>query len=332
MNSSTMTPTHRVIELACRAPSVHNTQPWRWRVVDDATIELYADRTRQLPVSDPQGRNLVLSCGAALHHCEVAARASGFIPVVELQPSAEDDSLLARIVLSPGSVTPESLESLQALEDRCTDRRHFSSWPVPESRLAHLAKAASGWGAHVFAITDVSDRFHTEKLLERARAVQDADPRFAEEQRAWVDHSRVDGVPTGNAVPPAPGRPPAPPGRFTPGAGDSPAAASAEPADADLVESSDGLMAICTAVDDQRSWLASGQALSALWLRATHDGLAIVPLSQVIEVDETRAGLRRDVFEGMAHPQILMRVGWAEVGGGRLPRTTRRPVADVVAS
>ncbi len=79
-----------------------------------------------------------------------------------------------------------------------------------------------------------------------------------------------------------------------------------------VVESSDGLMAICSAADDQLSWLEAGEALSALWLRATQDGLSIVPLSQVIEVDETRQALHQDVFDAMARPQILVRIGWSE--------------------
>ena len=96
-----------------------------------------------------------------------------------------------------------------------------------------------------------------------------------------------------------------------------------------MVENSDGLMAICSAADDQQSWLEAGQALSALWLQATHDGLSIVPLSQVVEVEETRQALHQDVFDGLARPQILVRVGWSEATRTRLDRTPRRPVDDV---
>ncbi len=204
----------RVIELACRAPSVHNSQPWRWRVVDDATIELYADRRRQLQVSDPSGRNLALSCGAAIHHGFVAAQALGLAAAIELMPLRDDENLLARISLSAGTRTVEAQESLKALEERSTDRRRFTSWPIPDSRLAHLAKAASGWGAHAMPITDVTARFRAEQLLKRAMAVQASDPRFAEEQRKWTVHSRADGMPVANAAPPAHGRPPTRPNRF----------------------------------------------------------------------------------------------------------------------
>jgi nitroreductase len=315
----------RVIELACRAPSVHNSQPWRWHTVDDTTIELSADRHRQLQVSDPAGRNLALSCGAAIHHGFVAARALGLTAAIELMPSRDDENLLARISLTSGTRTDEALESLQALEERCTDRRRFTSWPVPDSRLAHLAKAASGWGARAIPITDVTTRFRAEQLLKRAMAVQGSDPRFAEEQRKWTVHSRVHGMPVANAAPPAHGRPATRANRFA-------SASDAEAIEADaarVIESSDGLIAICSAADDLVSWLEAGEALSALWLRATHDGLSVVPLSQVVEVDETRQALHQDVFDGMARPQILVRVGWLETTRTHLDRTPRRPVDEV---
>ena len=90
------------------------------------------------------------------------------------------------------------------------------------------------------------------------------------------------------------------------------------------------MIGICSASDGQESWLQAGQALSALWLRATREGLSIVPLSQVIEVDETRHALHHDVFAGMARPQILARVGWLEMTRTLLERTPRRPLDQVI--
>ena len=329
MSTPTRTLTLRVIELACRAPSVHNSQPWRWRMVDDTTIELYADHRRQLQVSDPTGRNLTLSCGAALHHGFVAAQALGLTAAVDRMPTSDDENLLARISLSSGTRSDQALESLQALEERCTDRRRFTSWPVPDSRLAHLAKAVSGWGAFAIPITDVTNRFRAEELLKRAMNVQAMDPRFAEEQRKWIHPSRVDRIPLANASPPANGRPLSRPNRF---ASTSDAEATEAADAARVVENSDGLIAICSAADDQQSWLGAGQALSALWLQATHDGFSLVPLSQIVEVEETRQSLHQDVFDGLARPQILARIGWSEATRTPLDRSPRRPVDDVIES
>lgn len=322
MNVLTQPIAHRLLELACRAPSVHNTQPWRWRINSDDSIELWADRDRQLTVADPDGRNLAISCGAALHHLVVAARAMGMTPEVRLTPSPDDPDLLAHIRVAAGAPSRGAEEVLDAIERRCTDRRRFTSWPVPDSRLTHLAQTAVGWGAYAIPIVDASSRFRCELLLTRARAAQQADQRFAEEQQAWTGHSAVDGVPLSHGTSRSGGSATYRNNRFAPeGTGADSAA---------LLESSDGLMAICTALDDQRAWLASGEALSALWLRATRDGLSLVPLSQVVEVAETRSALHHDTFAGMAHAQLLLRIGWQEIGRADLTRTPRRPVDDVL--
>ena len=76
---------------ALQAPSVFNTQPWRWRIDGDA-LELRADRDRQLTVADPDGRLLLLSCGAALHHVRVALAAAGWgVRVRRLVETFADD-------------------------------------------------------------------------------------------------------------------------------------------------------------------------------------------------------------------------------------------------
>jgi hypothetical protein len=292
----------RVIELACRAPSAHNTQPWQWRIVGDAAIELYADRTRQLSFADPDGRNLMISCGAALHHAVEAARSLGMAPAVELSPVPYDDDLLARVELSPAREPEDATTRLLIMEQRATDRRRFTSWPVPDSRLATLTQAASGWDARAIPITDDATRFRAELVMERAMTLQAADRRYADEQAIWLERGTPGSVPSGIGVQ-----------RGT-----------------RIMEGSDGLMAICTSYDDHEAWLQAGQTLSALWLHATRVGLSIVPLSHAIEVPETRYALHHDVFGDLAHPQLLLRVGWQEIARTTLPRTPRRPLADVL--
>jgi hypothetical protein len=98
------------------------------------------------------------------------------------------------------------------------------------------------------------------------------------------------------------------------------------------VDATDGVLAICTAHDTPLAWLDAGETLSALWLRATQAGFSVVPLSQVIEVEQTRSALINKVFFDMAQPQLLVRIGWQEVTRPPLPRTPRRTLADVLDS
>ena len=310
-----------VVELACHAPSVHNTQPWAWRAAGNF-LELCADPRRRLAAADPRSRNLVISCGAALHHAQVAARALGWTPTVTRLPARGGSSLLARVELTPAVPPPDAADLIQTIRDRSTDRRRFTSWPVPTQRLQHLAATAAEWGADAVPVLDPTDRFRAELLVSRAFDRQAADDRLAAEQLHWVDHSTRDGIP-GEAIPVIPA--PEPNQRTRYGAG-----LLVEP-NRDL-EGSDGLLIMRGGSDDIGAWLRTGEGLSALWLLATRDGLTVVPLSQAIELDETRQALRSDVLRGLGFPHLLVRVGWQAIGRGTLPRTPRRPISDVMSS
>ena len=312
----------RVVELATRAPSVHNSQPWLWRIVDESTVELYADRARQLQQADPDGRNLMISCGAVLQHAQEVAEALGLLVSVHEPEQDALRDLLAVLAFAPGRPAGDAADRLRTLEQRCTDRRRFTSWPVPDARLTELADAAQGWEVQAVPLNDVTARFRAELLIERALTVQAGDRRYAEEQASWVENGRQDGMPLASASPPSSGRRLERPSRFR--------AWPRRDEHERVVESTDGLMALCTADDDRSSWLRAGQALSALWLHATRIGLSIVPLSQVVEVAQTRDALRDEVFAGLTRPQLLLRVGWQEIARTTLPRTARRPVDDVL--
>ena len=312
-------PGQRIAEAALRAPSIHNSQPWRWRVRGDE-VDLYADRRRQLAVADAAGRNLTISCGAALHHAAVAAQAYGWPAEITRLPDPRDPDLLARLHLWRGSELPRALADLEALQERRTDRRRFTSWPIPPERLARLAASVGVDQVRVVPVTAAPDRVRVELLVSRATTIEKADQRFANEQRSWLDHSDVDGIPS--ELLPGPGaRTPRRVSRFVEGAREG---------DAGLIENSDRLRVIATDADDPQAWLRAGEALGQLWLHAMNDGLSVVPLSQVVEVDETRSALHHEVLGGLLHPQLLVRIGWQEIARSTLPRTPRRPLDEVL--
>ena len=311
----------QVIQLACRAPSVHNTQPWRWRV-DGSRIHLRADRERQLAISDPHGRNLTISCGAALHHLTVASAGLGrALEVTRLPDHDNDPDLLAVAELGPRiPITPADVDRLDALGRRVTDRRRFTSWPVPEERLDKLAVDDERWGTRILALHGEAARDTLERIVNRAMEVQGRDSRYADEQRQWTGRTASDGVPNSSL----------PPHEHTGERRDRFDRAVEPLADATSLERSDGVLAICTARNDVRSWLDAGEALSALWLRTTMAGLSLMPLSPVIEVEETRQALFDQLFFAMAQPQLLVRVGWQAVGRTPLPLTPRRALDEVL--
>lgn len=309
----------RLVGLACQAPSVHNTQPWRWRTISDGVL-LYADRSRQLPVEDATGRNLAISCGAALHHLRFAAHALAFETDVERFPDEADSDLLARVRFRRGTPSPTPAEDLDTLRMRCTDRRRFTSWPVPDRELEALAAEAAKAGGAALALTDVGLRFRGERLVNRAHAARARDAAALAEQSSWLGRETGDGIPV--AVLPARIDAHAlPRSRFLPGLVDE---------SRDGVESGDGLVVLGGAGDEPESWLRTGEALSALWLRAARAGMSVVPLSLPVEVDEIREDLHVHVLAGSFRPHLLVRIGWQAIGRSELPRTPRRPLSEVL--
>ena len=309
-----------VVELARRAPSVHNSQPWLWRAAPSG-VDLCADETRHLAVSDPHRRNLVISCGCALHHAQVVAAALGWEARVTRLPDGTGSDRLARIELLRSTPPPDAVDVLRSVRERHTDRRRFSTRPVDEELLHDLARLAGTWGGHAVPIVDVTDRFRLDLLVARARDHQARDDRVVREQQTWIDHGPSDGIPS-TVVPAAdPSTSLVREVRFAPGSLQDPVAE---------LETADGVIVLCGYDDTRADWLRTGEALSAIWLRATLLGLSVVPLSQVIEVDETRSALQHDVLAGLAVPHLLVRLGWEAPSRSPLRPTARRPVDEVL--
>jgi len=304
----------RMVELACLAPSIHNTQPWAWRL-SGAEAWLYADLDRQLQVEDPTGRNLVISCGAALDHFTLAARALGWSAEVARIPESDDPTLLAHLSLRRDP-RPDTVGVLDAMRNRCTDRRRFTSWPVPPERLETLCEEARDRDAAAMPVLDLATRFRIEQTVRQALEVRD--PMATAEQGRWAGRVGHDGLPLQVLPVEAPGQ--ARTSRFDRGL-----LVDTRPE----VESSDGLIVLGGEADDRLSWLRTGEALSALWIRSTRTGLSVVPLTQPLEVPATRVELQT-LLHGTLEPHLLVRVGWQAIGRSELPSTPRRPVDEVL--
>ena len=140
-----------LLEDATRAPSMHNTQPWRFRVRPASQeIELHADPSRALRFSDPQGRAVHIACGAALFNLRLAVLMAGREPAVRLlldpgpHPPPRPPTLLATVRLAGIQHPGETDRELHAaIATRRTNRRPYSNLPVPPGVLGELAAAAS---------------------------------------------------------------------------------------------------------------------------------------------------------------------------------------------
>lgn len=316
------------VEHALRAPSVHNTQPWRWRI-RPGVVELHADWDRHLVATDPDRRDLVLSCGAALHHLVVAIAARGLTAQVRRMPSGEDRGHLATVAVRAGRGDALDADLFPAIDLRQTDRRRMSRRPVPAEHVVALTEQARRAGALLLPVTSVAMRQRLTATLADAAHRQDSAPGYAAELRQWTHRFAAghDGVSAAGVAPTPIGLLEASPLRSFRGEQlTQPRQSSGPGSAADAAE----LLVIVTTHDDCLDWLRAGEATSAVLLTATGLGLATTPLSQALEVDETRRALRTDVLRVPEYPQLVVRVGLPATGAAELPLTSRRDLRSVL--
>jgi nitroreductase len=308
-----------LLTAAVAAPSVHNTQPWRFRV-EGHRVDLLADFRYHLPQQDPDGRALLMSCGAALLNLRVAAEHLGHGAEVELLPDPEQPDLLARVTVNGShSRFGMSGELFGAIDRRHTNRSPYEDRPVPAPVIAALEEAAHQEGARLHTVVEAGERKRLVELIRDADTEGDTASIAAlvAEARKWtgVDDDRDDGVPT-SALGPLPLNPDTPHrdlARGRPVAGRHFAVFEKDPT----------LAILTTAQDDRAAWLAAGQALERVLLVATVEGLVSTFANQPLEKPALR-WLVRDPDEAIGYPQMILRIGYAAPA----PATPRRPIED----
>lgn len=312
------------VRYAVRAPSTHNSQPWLFRIHRDS-LELVADRTRGLPVVDPDDRQLVISCGAALFFVRLALRHFGCAPQVERLPDGDDPDCLARVRIAGSWERTAVDEALfLAIPQRRTNRLPCSDRALPEHLADALEAAAHEEGGWLHVFRTAAARAAAADLIAEGDRWQMADKRFRRELAAWLRTSwstRPDGIP-GYAL----------------GFGDVMSAAGplvvrtfdigrgVAARNQELVQGSPMLALLGTRRDTPADWLSAGEAVAHVLLRAQVDGVSASFLNQPIEVPDLRPRLQC-VAGREGFPQLLLRLGYAPP----VPATPRRAVSEVLA-
>jgi nitroreductase len=316
----------RALTSAVRAPSVYNCQPWRWRIGATGEVDLFADSDRHLIAIDLDERDLLLSCGAALHHLVVALAGQGWSARVDRFPDPENRLHLARILPSTTAPPPETVALARAIPLRRTDRRRFSDVPVEESLRTILIEDAARLRTGLHVAAGDAARGRLIEIIAASGSLQRQQAGYAAELARWNSryaHSS-DGIDPGTVASGEVAHPGEVPMRaFTQG-GLAQSPHSFSHADAAL------LMVLCGPRDDRDSALRAGEAASAVLLAATNMGLATTPLSQPLEVAQTRASIRDHIVGPQLFPYLILRIGWAQPGCDALPPTPRRSLEFVL--
>jgi len=287
------------------APSSYNRQPWRFEIRRDR-VAVLADRTRSMPVADPRDRHLIMSCGTALHHVRVAMTHFGIRPVVQTFPTLDEPDLTA-VVRSAGFIEPSIADHqlFVAMRHRRTHRDEFLTRPVDEHVAAAIAAAALSEGVSATLVSGRDQVRQIADLVAEGERTLLADPTYVRDLAAWLPSS---------AWPP-----------------DAAAVAGWRDERAEtlrgLTRSAPLLVILATTFDTAEAWLATGQAISHLLLRAREFGVFGSFVNQPVAVPSKRDEII-SMSGAAAYPQIILRMGY----GFEDPPTLRRAVSTVTTS
>jgi hypothetical protein len=311
-----------LLQWAILAPSRHNSQPWLFEIEGDE-LRVYADPTRCLPVADPDGRQLVMGCGAAMVNLRFAAAHFGHATSLEILPGHRRDGLLARVRLEERSAsTPETEEMFRAIPRRRTNRLPLDGREPPEGLVTALLREARREGVSLRPVEQHQRRIVAE-LIADGDHDQWSSSRFRGEVAGWTrpnSTARRDGMPG-----------------FALGMSDAAAwmtfllgrlqnsARGEAERDRARALGTKALLVLSTPRDGKAEWVQAGEALQRVLVRATAAGLFAAHVSQPIETPALRRRLAEAIGDPGA-PQVMFRLGY-----GLEPRATpRRAVEDVL--
>ena len=311
------------LQYAVLAPSGHNTQPWKFRIAG-STVYLYADFGRTLPLADPDNRELVMSCGAALLNLRVAIRNFGYTAGTDVCPDPDRPDLLATLELTGRAPAGRGDHRLfRAIPERRTTRFAFEQRDIARPVLFRLQRAAAYEDSWMWLSDTKESRARCAELIAQGDSILGASHEYRDEMSHWLRSNLCpsrDGLPgyayglgdLASQVAPQVVRP-------------FPFGGSQAQRDRDLVLNAPAFVVLGTEHDDPESWMIAGQALGRILLAAQAEGLSASFFLQPVEIPHLRHKLMEIVDEA-GFPQITFRIGY----GPKVPPTPRRPLSDVI--
>jgi nitroreductase len=311
----------KALLLACRAPSIHNSQPWHW-VSEGTVLNLFVDRRRWVDSADRSGREVIISCGAVLDHLRIAMVVAGWQANIDRFPNPNNQDHLASIEFSPLEfVTDAQRKRAEAILQRRTDRLplgHPTYWSAFEPVLRSCIDDS-------IAMLDVlSDEVRPQltEASELTEVLRRDDVSYHIELQWWTSPFALsEGVPP-DALASAMER------QRVDVARDFPVRGHAERR-AEVAVDWSTILVLSTAEDTRAQVLGCGEALSTVLLECTMAGMATCTLTHLIELDASRDIVRR-LIGGRGEPQVLIRVGIAPPAENLPAATPRLPLDDVL--
>lgn len=326
-----------LLNYAILAPSTYNEQPWIFLLKRDK-IEIYIDRSRILSVVDPDGRQMAISCGVAVHFLKRALHYFGYQGDIAYFPEDPTGDLVATIGLGEvKETTNEDREMFHAIFTRRTNRNQFDSdRSISQDilrELIHTVEEINGQNVWAASYSQSSNKRKLAQLVKEADKRQRVDKSFAAERASWIHPYRKssnDGMPTYALT-----------ATQLLKKGNVRLVGKHSSSESELAGSSSALFIIGTSTDDFKSWVLAGEALGRILLLTTKHGIQHSYLSQVLEIPSIRRKVaalvekidnveeEEEILELTAscHPQIILRLGY---GSSVSKPTPRKAVIDCI--
>jgi nitroreductase len=310
----------RLVHFAVLAASSHNTQPWRFRLHDDA-IEILPDRTRRCPAVDPDDHHLFASLGCAAENLLIAARAAG----LDGHCAYDANTSGLRIEFKP--IEPTRSELFDAICQRQCSRSDYDGSALTVEESTQLEAAGQGEGVSIMLIDDQERMGAIADLVARGNSVQFGDPAWSQELKSWIRFSASEAIEAGDGLyGPVMGSPSVPRWlgqlvmRFAVSADKQNAR------DRKQIANSSAVAVIHSVKNDKPHWIEAGRSYQRLALQATALGLKCAFINQPVEVSRLRPEFARLLDLGDRRPDLVVRIG----RGPEMPRSLRRPVDEVI--
>lgn len=313
------------LKYAILAPSAWNIQPWKFAIGDNY-IDVFEDNERVQNERDPQGRELLVSCGAAIFNLRLAMHHYGLGAQAKYFPSADNKNHLVRLTVSPDSQDNLPSELLACCAKRHSYRRPFDSQRLSEDLVQQLKRAANDEGARFIPATTTSTQLALSGMVAEGDRDLGANEAARKEYASWMrtGDNKGDGVP-GYAL------------GF--GALESLFAPVTRrmfnymdenaQKDRELAIAAPCVGTVATEADNEAAWLQAGQAMERLLLVGVANGLQASVLNQPISVSELRERLRTLLCIKTGWPQVVLRLGYTSAD---IKPTPRRGLDEVIIS
>jgi nitroreductase len=308
------------VQLACRAPSLHNSQPWHW-VAAGKAVHLFLDKERVLYATDHSGREALIGCGAVLDHFRVAMAAAGWATNVDRYPNPNNSLHLASIDFSPMEfVTEGHLGRADAELLRRSDRLPYAEPPNWDKVESELRRSVTSDAVHLDAVADEL-RAELAQAAQLTESLRLYDSSYHSELTWWTGpFEATEGVPHSSLV----------------------SASESDRVDVgrnfpvthntdrrfEFGHDRSKILVLSTYDNERASVLQCGEMLSAVLLEATMAGLATCTLTNITELYPGR-DIIATLIDQTSTPQVLIRVGSAPEIEDKPPPTPRRPIDEV---